>query len=122
MAVCFSKKQINHNGLIRLNCNILVDGCEPFSEDMWKEIQINKLTFYGVRLRTRYKVPLISQETGIVGSEPTQALKTLRSDKVSFGQSMVCKNSMTGRTGKVVRVNDPVFVIQRVPSAAGAAT
>ncbi|GMH26052.1 hypothetical protein Nepgr_027895 [Nepenthes gracilis] len=116
----------------RFRPNILVDGCEPFSEDLWKEIQINKLTFYGVRLCARCKVPSISQETGIVGSEPTQALKTLRSDKVLrpnqkqqgqvyFGQCMVCKNSMTGGIGKVIRVGDPVYVIQRVSSTAEAA-
>lgn len=36
--------------------SILVDGCEPFSEDLWKEIKINKFTFHGVKLCSRCKV------------------------------------------------------------------
>ncbi|KNA14808.1 hypothetical protein SOVF_103960 [Spinacia oleracea] len=28
--------------------NILVEGCGPFSEDLWKEIRVNKLMFCGV--------------------------------------------------------------------------
>ncbi|GAB4857975.1 hypothetical protein Ancab_015879 [Ancistrocladus abbreviatus] len=116
----------------RFRPNILVDGCEPFSEDLWKEIKINKMTFYGVKLCSRCKVPSICQETGIPGSEPTQTLKSFRSDKVLrpnkkqqgqvyFGQNMVCKDSMNGERGKVIRVGDPVYVMQMVASAADAA-
>lgn len=36
--------------------SILVNGCEPFSEDLWMEIKINKLTFNGVKLCSRCKV------------------------------------------------------------------
>ncbi|CAK9160118.1 unnamed protein product [Ilex paraguariensis] len=89
--------------------SILVDGCEPFSEDLWKEIRINKLTFLGVKLCSRCKVkdypsafsawiiavdllsgdsesvtmvPTINQDTAIAGSEPTETLMKFRSDKV----------------------------------------
>ncbi|GAB2280977.1 hypothetical protein Dimus_015594 [Dionaea muscipula] len=117
----------------RFRPNILVDGCEPFSEDLWKEININKFTFYGVKLCARCKIPSISQETGIAAIEPTQALQILRSDKVLqpnkkpqgqvyFGQNMVCKNSMDGGRGKVICVGDPIYVIKRLSSAAEAAT
>lgn len=37
-------------------CSILVEGCEPFSEDLWTEIKISKFTFFGVRLCYRCKV------------------------------------------------------------------
>ncbi|KAL9251724.1 Mitochondrial amidoxime reducing component 2-like protein [Drosera capensis] len=105
--------------------SILVDGCEPFSEDLWKEINVNKLTFYGVKLCARCKVPSISQETGIAGIEPTEALKTFRSDKVLlphkkpqgqvyFGQNMVCKGSIDGGRGKGIRIGDPVYIIKRI--------
>ncbi|OAY54394.1 hypothetical protein MANES_03G071100v8 [Manihot esculenta] len=40
----------------RFRPNILVEGCEPFSEDLWKEIRINKFTFQGVKLCSRCKV------------------------------------------------------------------
>ncbi|CAK9144566.1 unnamed protein product [Ilex paraguariensis] len=66
----------------RFRPNILVDGCEPFSEDLWKEMRINKLTFHGVKLCSRCKVPTINQDTAIAGSEPTQTLMKFRSDKI----------------------------------------
>lgn len=37
-------------------CSILVEGCEPFSEDIWTEIKISKFSFYGVKLCYRCKV------------------------------------------------------------------
>jgi len=36
--------------------SILVDGCQPYSEDPWKTIKINNLTFQGVKLCSRCKV------------------------------------------------------------------
>ncbi|RRT80628.1 hypothetical protein B296_00019907 [Ensete ventricosum] len=115
----------------RFRANILVDGCDPFSEDLWKEIKINKLTFYGVKLCSRCKVPTIDQNTGTAGNEPTQTLMRFRSDhalhlkkkqgKVFFGQNLVCKDSLsaTGRV-KAVAVGDPVFVQQKFSSSADA--
>ncbi|XP_010260737.1 PREDICTED: mitochondrial amidoxime reducing component 2 isoform X2 [Nelumbo nucifera] len=66
----------------RFRPNILVDGCDPFLEDLWTEIKINKLTFNGVKLCSRCKVPTINQENGIAGPEPTETLMKFRSDKV----------------------------------------
>ncbi|KAK1557456.1 hypothetical protein Q3G72_024940 [Acer saccharum] len=51
--------------MIILVCDsILVEGCDPYSEDLWTEI------------------PTIDQDTGIAGSEPTETLMKVRSDKV----------------------------------------
>ena len=36
--------------------SILVEGCHPYAEDLWKTIKINKLTFRGVKLCGRCKV------------------------------------------------------------------
>lgn len=116
----------------RFRPNILVEGCAPFSEDLWKEIQINKLTFIGVRLCSRCKIPSIDQKTGIPDSELGETLKTFRSDKILlpnkkpqgktfFGQNLVCKDCFTGEKGKVVQVGDPVFVIEQLSSTAEAA-
>ncbi|KAL2997562.1 hypothetical protein AAZX31_09G049000 [Glycine max] len=46
----------------RFRPSILVEGCEPFSEDLWTEIKISKFTFFGVRLCYRCKIPTINQE------------------------------------------------------------
>ncbi|XP_031269355.1 mitochondrial amidoxime reducing component 2-like [Pistacia vera] len=116
----------------RFRPNILVDGCEPFSEDLWTEVRINKFTFEGVKLCSRCKVPTINQDTGIAGSEPSETLMKIRSDKVLrpnrkqqgkiyFGQNLVCKDSLTKGRGNVVKVGDPVFVLRKVSSAAEAA-
>ncbi|XP_072967188.1 uncharacterized protein [Typha angustifolia] len=117
----------------RFRPNILVDGCDPFSEDLWKAIKISKLKFEGVKLCSRCKVPTINQDNGIAGTEPIQTLMKFRSDnvlrpnckqqgKVYFGQNLVCKESLstTGQE-KLVKVGDPVYVLQAVSSCAEAA-
>ncbi|XP_057534529.1 uncharacterized protein LOC130812904 [Amaranthus tricolor] len=116
----------------RFRPNILVEGCGPFSEDLWKEFKINKLTFNGVRLCSRCKVPRTDQETGIVGTEPTETLQRFRSDKVLLphkkpqgqvyvGQHSVCKDCFTGDKGKIVKVGDPVYIVKQLSSTAEAA-
>ncbi|XP_047170582.1 mitochondrial amidoxime-reducing component 1-like isoform X1 [Vigna umbellata] len=118
----------------RFRPNILVEGCDPYSEDLWTEIKISGFSFQGVKLCSRCKVPTINQETGISGSEPTETLmktrsgKVLRPDaknknKVYFGQNIVWNwmdSSATG-SGKIIRVGDPVYVLRKVSSAAEAA-
>jgi uncharacterized protein YcbX len=114
----------------RFRPNILVDGCNPYSEDLWKEIKINDLTFHGVKLCARCKVPTINQENGIVGTEPTETMKKFRSDHVLrptckqkglvyFGQNMVCQDSLLKKTmkGKLVKVGDPIYVVREYASS-----
>ncbi|XP_054776571.1 uncharacterized protein LOC129285052 [Prosopis cineraria] len=116
----------------RFRPNILVEGCEPFSEDLWTEIKIGKFSFQGVKLCSRCKVPTIDQETGIAGNEPTETLKHHRSDKVLrpngkqqnrvyFGQNMVWKDYYIAGNEKTLKVGDPVYVLQKVSSADKAA-
>ncbi|XP_078155455.1 molybdenum cofactor sulfurase family protein [Carex rostrata] len=114
----------------RFRPNILVDGCNPYAEDLWKEIKINNLTFNGVKLCSRCKVPTINQENGIAGTEPTETMMKYRSDHVLrpackqkgvvyFGQNMVWQDSLL-RTmnGKLVKVGDPVYVVREYASCA----
>ncbi|CAL5072831.1 unnamed protein product [Urochloa decumbens] len=112
----------------RFRPNILVDGCNPYSEDLWKTVKINNLTFQGVKLCNRCKVPTINQDNGIAGTEPTETLLTFRSDKVLrpshkntrqvyFGQNLICKESLSGKgKGKIIKVGDPVYVLQAFTS------
>nr|XP_043609796.1 mitochondrial amidoxime reducing component 2-like isoform X2 [Erigeron canadensis] len=66
----------------RFRPNILVEGCEPFSEDLWKEVKIENLTFHGVKLCARCKIPTINQENAVSASEPTKTLMKFRSGKM----------------------------------------
>ncbi|XP_039019037.1 mitochondrial amidoxime reducing component 2-like, partial [Hibiscus syriacus] len=115
----------------RFRPNILVRGCEPFSEDTWTKMKIGQFSFDGVKLCTRCKVPTINQDTATAGPEPNETLMKVRSDKVLrpndkqqgriyFGLNLVCKESTEGNS-KMVKVGDPIFVIQKVSSAAEAA-
>uniref|UniRef100_A0A0E0M4J8 MOSC domain-containing protein n=1 Tax=Oryza punctata TaxID=4537 RepID=A0A0E0M4J8_ORYPU len=113
----------------RFRPNIIVDGCHPYSEDLWKTIKIDKLTFLGVKLCDRCKVPTINQDNGIPGEEPTEALQALRSDevlrpshknkrRVYFGQNLVCKESLSANDkGRIIKVGDPVYVLESFPSS-----
>ncbi|KAK4420978.1 Molybdenum cofactor sulfurase [Sesamum alatum] len=117
----------------RFRPNIVVDGCEPFMEDLWTEIRISKLRFQGVKLCSRCKVPTINQETAVARPELNETLMSFRSDKVLrpnmkqqqgrvyFGQNMVCIDSLTQGNTKIIKVGDPVFVLKMVSSAADAA-
>ncbi|KAG6781281.1 hypothetical protein POTOM_014172 [Populus tomentosa] len=116
----------------RFRPNILVEGCEPFSEDLWTEIRISKFTFEGVKLCSRCKIPTINQDTGIGGTEPNETLKKIRSDrvlrpdtkpqgKIYFGQNLVWKENPGEGHGKIVNVGDPVSVLKKVSSVAEAA-
>ncbi|TVU10489.1 hypothetical protein EJB05_44024 [Eragrostis curvula] len=104
---------------IPINCfrpNIFVDGCRPYSEDLWKTIKINKLTFLGVKLCGRCKVPIIDQDNGIPHpTEPTETLQTFRSGEVLrlspknkrqvyFGQNLICKESLSANgNGRIIK-------------------
>ncbi|XP_073309368.1 uncharacterized protein [Primulina huaijiensis] len=118
----------------RFRPNILVDGCFSFSEDLWTEIQINKLTFQGVKLCSRCKVPTINQETAVPRPEVGETLLKFRSDevlrphrqqqkgRVYFGQNMVCRESLVLGVEKntsnslIIKVGDPVCVLKMVSS------
>lgn len=115
----------------RFRPNIVVDGCEPFSEDLWKTIKIDNLTFNGVKLCSRCKMPTINQENGIASVEPTETLMKFRSDHVLnlnkkkqgtvyFGQNLVCKESLASGKGKCLTVGDQIFVLEELASSASA--
>ncbi|XP_050234563.1 uncharacterized protein LOC126682840 [Mercurialis annua] len=116
----------------RFRPSIVVDGCEPFAEDLWKGIKINNFSFEGIRLCARCKIPTINQETAEAEPEPHATLKDIHSDKilrpnmkdkgeVYFGQYLVWKDNCNGVKGKMIKVGDPVFVLSKLSSADEAA-
>lgn len=118
----------------RFRPNIFVENCEPFAEDLWKTLRINGLTFHGVKLCARCKVPTVNQETGIAGNEPTETLSKFRSGdilfagkkkhkQVFFGQNLICEESLKPKAGRenTINVGDLVYVLKKVSSSAEAA-
>ncbi|KAL6206234.1 hypothetical protein ACLB2K_023483 [Fragaria x ananassa] len=113
----------------RFRPNLLIDGCEPFSEDLWTDVKINNFTFQCCMLCYRCKIPKVNQETGIEGTEPNETLKKFRSDaivypsrkqrgRVYFGQYLVCKdNLIAGVEGNVIKIGDHLHVLNMVSSA-----
>ncbi|KAK7329375.1 hypothetical protein VNO77_23537 [Canavalia gladiata] len=118
----------------RFRPNILVEGCEPYAEDLWTEIKIRKFSFFCAKLCYRCKIPAIDQETAIPGPEPNETLMKTRSGKIIrpndrnknriyFGQYVVWnwKELSAEGSGKIIEVGDPVYVIRKVSSSAEAA-
>ncbi|KAM0845635.1 hypothetical protein ACQ4PT_056232 [Festuca glaucescens] len=84
----------------RFRPNILVDGCHPYAEDLWKTLKINKLTFDGVKLCDRCKVPTVNQEDGTLGTEPTETMLTFRSgEKIRPGHKNKQKGILWAKFG-----------------------
>ncbi|XP_027354399.1 mitochondrial amidoxime reducing component 2-like isoform X2 [Abrus precatorius] len=81
----------------RFRPNILVEGCEPFSEDIWTDIKINRFSFFGVKLCYRCKI--------------------------YFGQNLVwnSKDLSAEGNGNIIEVGDPVYVLRKVSSVVEAA-
>ncbi|GFQ00840.1 mitochondrial amidoxime reducing component 2 [Phtheirospermum japonicum] len=115
----------------RFRPNFLIDGCEPFSEDLWDEIKINGLTFREGELCYRCKIPTINQETAEGGSEPNATLRKFRNDKTLFpnkekpqgriymGITLVSTNCTPDNNGnKSIRVGDPIHVLKTFSSYA----
>ncbi|MDH3252681.1 MAG: MOSC domain-containing protein [Ignavibacteria bacterium] len=92
----------------RFRPNLVVAGCEPHAEDSWHHIRIGGVEFLLVRPCARCVVTTVDQETGVKGREPLRTLGTYRQQngKILFGQNMITK------TTGVVRVGDPVAVLQ----------
>ncbi|MED6143335.1 hypothetical protein PIB30_005252 [Stylosanthes scabra] len=110
----------------RFRANIIVEGCEPFGEDLWTKIKIGKHSFQSVRLCYRCKVPQVNQETGEVGEEPARTLKQIRSGallrpqggthtqklQIYFGQFLTWNQEDS--SGNVIKLGDPIYVFGRV--------
>ncbi|MED6160829.1 hypothetical protein PIB30_054976 [Stylosanthes scabra] len=109
----------------RFRANIIVEGCEPFDEDLWTKIKIGKHSFQSVRVCYRCKVPQVNQETGEVGEEPARTLKKIRSGallrpqgthtqklQIYFGQFLTWNQEDS--SGNVIKLGDPIYVFGRV--------
>jgi uncharacterized protein YcbX len=76
----------------RFRPNLVVKGCAPYAEDVWKEIRIGTATFRIAKPCARCQVTTTDQATGeVLGPEPLQTLARYRNgpDGVMFGQNLL---------------------------------
>lgn len=75
----------------RFRPNIVVSGSKPYEEDLWKDLQIGEVKFYGTHPCKRCVFTTIDQETGKKGVEPLKTLATYRrqGNEIYFGLNVL---------------------------------
>ena len=92
----------------RFRPNIVVAGCDAFSEDSWKKVQIGDMLLRVVKPCSRCVIPSIDPDTGIRGDEPLNTLKEYRKKdkKIFFGQNVIAES--VGR----LEVGMPITILE----------
>ena len=98
----------------RFRPNIVVSGCDAFSEDAWKCLKIGSAEFRCLHRCGRCMLPNVDPETGI--RDKQEPLKTLRSfrlvskdDDPSYGYSPVLGRNLGIEVCGSIKVGDDVF-------------
>jgi len=104
----FNKKLNQPISMANFRPNIVIDNCEAYAEDQWKEIKVAGITFSLVKPCSRCIIPSIEQDTANRQTEVTDALnKHRRRDRATyFGQ-----NALHDTSG-IIRVGDTVEIIR----------
>ena len=98
----------------RFRPNLVVEGCLPFDEDTWAQIQIGQVSIDIVKPCTRCTVTTINPDTGTDGPEPLRTLAQYRQfgGQILFGQNAIHRRAGTIRAGtqiKVISTRRPVI-------------
>lgn len=98
---------------LRFRPNIVVDGCEPYEEDHFRDLRIGNLEVTLVKACSRCAVINVDPSTAAVDPEPLKTLASFRNQgsKLVFGQ-----NGIHHGWG-MIRKGDPVQVCSRTSSA-----
>ena len=92
--------------MARFRPNVVVQGCEAFAEDHWKEIRIGDLKFRIVKPCSRCIIPGIDPLTGERGLEPLRTLAGYRKrgEKIFFGQNVIADGQGEIHVGMTVEL------------------
>jgi uncharacterized protein YcbX len=90
----------------RFRANIIVDGCLPYAEDRWNEIEIAEVRFRVAKPCARCIVVTTDQQSGNRSTEPLATLAGYRTadGKVLFGQNLIHRGRGSLRVGDSLRV------------------
>ena len=90
----------------RFRPNVVVKGCEPFTEDTWNRIKIGSVKLAVVKPCARCMVTTIDKETLAKSKEPLKTLASYRKQGsgVMFGQNAIPLNTGRLRLGMNVEI------------------
>ncbi|XP_071080529.1 mitochondrial amidoxime-reducing component 1-like [Haliotis cracherodii] len=96
--------------ILNFRANIIVDDCDPFAEDDWKEIRIGQARLRTLDACTRCILTTVDQIKGVKdkNEEPLKTLRTFRR-KEPYGVKPAFGVNATFVTPGVVRVGDPIY-------------
>ena len=95
--------------MARFRPNLVVKGCEPHAEDLWRCIKVGDIDFEVVKPCTRCVIPSINTDTAEKDSELLKVLADYRRDeksRVIFGMNLIHRNRGN------INVGDSVTVIE----------
>ena len=102
----------------RFRPNIVFSGGAPFDEDDWDQIQINGLSFRGIRPCSRCVMVTVDPSTGVINNaEPLKTLATYRKREkgVYFGMNIIWQHQLhDNSTGQAISVGDKIEVKSRM--------
>ena len=90
----------------RFRPNIVIGGCEPFTEDSYTRVRIGEIAFRGPKRCERCVVTTIDPITGAGGQEPLRTLAKYRLDnqQVWFGMNLIHDNEGVLQVGDAVEI------------------
>jgi uncharacterized protein YcbX len=97
----------------RFRPNVVVAGADPWAEDQWRRIKIGSVSFRVAKPCGRCVVTTIDQATAQRGSQPLKMLGRRR----RFGQQLVFGQNIIPDSPGVIRVGDPVQILDGADQA-----
>jgi uncharacterized protein YcbX len=95
----------------RFRPNLVISGIDPFEEDFADSIQIGDAILKPVKPCPRCPVPSVDQETGAIGPDPLDILRTYRvNPKVDGGISFGMNAILLEGEGQVLRVGQKIDI------------
>jgi uncharacterized protein len=94
--------------MTRFRPNAVVAGAPPWAEDRWRRVRIGAAVFRVVKPCGRCVVTTVDQATGERGTQPLKMLGRRR----NIGQKLVFGQNLIPDSGGVIRVGDPVEILE----------
>ena len=90
----------------RFRPNIVFVGGDPYDEDLMKQVKVNGIDMYGVKLCARCIITTINQTNGIKAKEPLKTLAgyRMKNNKIYFGQNILYKQTGHLKVGEVIEI------------------